>query len=94
MNPKLLINNHIQALFDLELIQQESGFSLRNRIVVINKNLRLLVILGEPTNHSNILIIFIMMIMQKMLDNTLSLQLAKSYAVSSIQENNEHIYNN
>ncbi|XP_063394197.1 uncharacterized protein LOC134679240 [Cydia fagiglandana] len=64
-NPRLLINNHIQALFNLEPMQHESSSLLRNMVDVTNKNLRALGTLGEPTDHWDTLVIYIM---SKMLD--------------------------
>ncbi|XP_061719409.1 uncharacterized protein LOC133526708 [Cydia pomonella] len=59
-NPRLLINNHIQALFNLEPMQHESSSLLRNMVDVTNKNLRALGTLGEPTDHWDTLVIYIM----------------------------------
>ncbi|XP_041978577.1 uncharacterized protein LOC121732692, partial [Aricia agestis] len=59
-NERLLINNHVQALFNFELIPKESSASLRNMIDVTNKNLKALETLGQPTSQWDILIIFIM----------------------------------
>ncbi|XP_050551755.1 uncharacterized protein LOC118279021 isoform X1 [Spodoptera frugiperda] len=59
-NNRLLINNHVQALFDLEPITKESSASLRRLIDVINKNLRALKTLKEPTEYWDTLIIFMM----------------------------------
>lgn len=59
-NQKLLVNNHLQSLFDLELMSTESGSLLRNMVDVINKNLRALATLGEPTDHWDTIIVFLM----------------------------------
>ncbi|XP_048003351.1 uncharacterized protein LOC125239742 isoform X1 [Leguminivora glycinivorella] len=59
-NPRLLINNHIQALFNLEPMQRESSCLLRGMVDVTNKNLRALSTLGEPTDHWDTLVIYIM----------------------------------
>lgn len=59
-NNKILITNHIQALFNVEQVQKDSSKSLRNLIDVTNKNLRALSGLGQPTDHWDILIIFMM----------------------------------
>lgn len=65
-NERLLINNHINALFNVEAFQKESSRSIRNIIDVTNKNLRALASLGQPTDHWDTLIIYIM---SKKLDN-------------------------
>ncbi|KAJ0177755.1 hypothetical protein K1T71_006628 [Dendrolimus kikuchii] len=70
-NQKLLVNNHLQALFNLQNIQRENGSLLRNMVDTINKNLRALATLGEPTDHWDTIIIFIM---SKKLDNASSRQ--------------------
>ncbi|XP_048487299.1 uncharacterized protein LOC105384064 [Plutella xylostella] len=59
-NTRLLVNNHVQALFNVEPIQRESSQALRNVIDVTNKNLRALSSLGEPVDNWDTLIIFIM----------------------------------
>lgn len=56
-NNRLLINNHIQALFDLETIHKESSKALRNIVDTLNKNLRALNTLNLPTQHWDMLII-------------------------------------
>ncbi|XP_059057219.1 uncharacterized protein LOC131850860 isoform X2 [Achroia grisella] len=68
-NNRVLVNNHIQALFDVEQISRESSVSLRGLVDVINKNIRALTTLNQPTNHWDTLIIFIM---AKKLDVTTS----------------------
>lgn len=59
-NERLLVNNHVQVLFSLEQIQRESSGSLRHIIDVTNKNLRALDTLGQPTEHWDTLVIFMM----------------------------------
>lgn len=59
-NSRLLINNHLQALFNVDPIRSESYQSIRFIIDVINKNLRALTSLKEPTQHWDTLIIFLM----------------------------------
>lgn len=56
-NNKLLINNHIRALFSLESIVRESDTSLRFVIDHVSKNLRALENLGLPVQHWDALII-------------------------------------
>ncbi|KAJ0169222.1 hypothetical protein K1T71_015282 [Dendrolimus kikuchii] len=70
-NQKLLVNNHLQALFNLQNIQRENGSLMRNMVDTINENLRALATLGEPTDHWDTIIIFIM---SKKLDNASSRQ--------------------
>lgn len=59
-NKKILINNHIQALFNVEQVQKDSSKSLRFLVDIINKNLRSLNILDQPTDQWDVLIIFMM----------------------------------
>lgn len=59
-NNRLLISNHVQALIDVEPVTKESSTSLRRLIDVINKNLRALKTLKEPTEYWDTLIIFLM----------------------------------
>lgn len=59
-NSRLLVNNHVQALFNFEPISRESSTSLRQLIDVTNKNIRALKALNEPTQHWDTLIIYMM----------------------------------
>ncbi|KAL0849193.1 hypothetical protein ABMA28_013532 [Loxostege sticticalis] len=59
-NEKILISNHLQALLNLDKIQKESSDSLRTMIDTINKNLRSLAALGQPTDYWDTLIIHVM----------------------------------
>ncbi|CAH0715181.1 unnamed protein product, partial [Brenthis ino] len=59
-NSRLLINNHVQALFNIEPIVKESSSSIRNLIDVTNKNIRALKILNEPTQYWDTLVIYMM----------------------------------
>lgn len=56
-NDRILINNHVQALFGIDQITKESSKALRNLIDIINKNLRALKTLKLPTEHWDVLII-------------------------------------
>lgn len=47
-NTRLLVNNHLQALFNIEPIRSESSKSIQNLIDVTNKNIRALASLNEP----------------------------------------------
>ncbi|CAH2083790.1 unnamed protein product [Euphydryas editha] len=49
-NTRLLIYNHLQALFKTNHITSESSSEIRNLIDVLNKNLRALGALGEPVD--------------------------------------------
>lgn len=53
-NERSLINNHVQALFNFEPIQHESYQSLRNMIDIINKNVRALSTLRQPSEQGGL----------------------------------------
>lgn len=57
-NKKILINNHLKALFRLEQITKESHRSLRNLIDIITKNLRALETLGQPVKSWDTILIY------------------------------------
>lgn len=57
-NKRLLVNNHVQALFNAESIRKESSQALRHLIDITNKNLRALATLDQPTDHWDTLIIY------------------------------------
>lgn len=57
-NNRLLINNHIQAIFNIDPVIKESARALRNIIDTVNKNLRALATLKLPTNHWDVLVVF------------------------------------
>ncbi|XP_053623554.1 uncharacterized protein LOC128682758 [Plodia interpunctella] len=59
-NKKILINNHLKAIFNIESLTRESHKSLRFIIDHMSKNLRALDSLGLPTNQWDVLIIYIM----------------------------------
>lgn len=59
-NSRLLVDKHLQALFDIEPVTTESSVALRNLVGVINKNIRALKSLDEPTQHWNSIIIHMM----------------------------------
>ncbi|XP_052740238.1 uncharacterized protein LOC128198496 [Bicyclus anynana] len=56
-NKRQLISNHLDALFNIELLSRESEHSLRALIDNVNRNLRALASLGQPTEHWDTLII-------------------------------------
>ncbi|XP_022836586.1 uncharacterized protein LOC111363955, partial [Spodoptera litura] len=58
-NKRLLIQNHVAALFDIEAVRKESSTTLKRVIDTVNKNLRALETLGEPTKHWDTLLIYI-----------------------------------
>ncbi|KAG7307103.1 hypothetical protein JYU34_007243 [Plutella xylostella] len=59
-NKKILINNHLKAIFNFEPIARESHKALRFMIDHITKNLRSLQSLDLPTDSWDILIIYLM----------------------------------
>lgn len=59
-NSRLLVNNHVQALFNVEPVSKESSSSLRHLIDTINKNIRALKTLNEPTEHWDTLLVYMM----------------------------------
>ncbi|XP_026746171.1 uncharacterized protein LOC113507515 isoform X3 [Trichoplusia ni] len=59
-NKRLLVNNHVQAIFSVQNITKESSKSLRHIVDTTNKNLRALFTLGQPVQHWDTLIIYIM----------------------------------
>ncbi|XP_045777595.1 uncharacterized protein LOC123875672 [Maniola jurtina] len=67
-NSRLLIHNHVKALFTIQQISKESPVLLRKLIDVVLKNLRSLKLLGEPTEHWDTLIIY--MVVSKLDDST------------------------
>ncbi|XP_050555965.1 uncharacterized protein LOC118281405 isoform X1 [Spodoptera frugiperda] len=59
-NKRLLIQNHVSALFNIESIIKESSVALKTLIDLINKDLRALESLGEPVKQWDTLLIYIM----------------------------------
>lgn len=59
-NNRLLVNNHVQTLFNVDPIQKESSRSIRTLVDVTNKNIRALTLLKQPTEHWDTLIIYLM----------------------------------
>ncbi|XP_037877095.1 uncharacterized protein LOC119630738 isoform X2 [Bombyx mori] len=59
-NTRLLVNNHLRALFSFQPIARESHQSLRYMIDYFTKHLRALGTLKEPTSFWDTLIIFMM----------------------------------
>lgn len=58
-NNKLIIHNHIHALFNLETMHKESYVALRSLIDNTNKHLRSLKILQQPIEHWDTIIIYV-----------------------------------
>ena len=58
-NKRLLVQHHVSALFHIELITKESSLVLKRVVDQINKNIRALSSLGEPTEHWDTLLIYI-----------------------------------
>lgn len=58
-NCKLLIHNHVKAIFSMQSLHKESSFHIRKMIDNVLKNLRALKTLGEPTESWDTLIIYI-----------------------------------
>lgn len=59
-NSRLLVQNHVQALFNVDSIPKESSKCLRYLIDITNKNIRALTILKEPTQYWDTLIVYMM----------------------------------
>lgn len=58
-NKRLLIQNHVSSLFNIETITKESSLTLKRLIDQVNKNLRALESLGEPVKQWDTLLIYI-----------------------------------
>lgn len=56
-NSRLLVNNHLQSLFDIAQLNKESPSGIRELIDSVNKHLRALNTLQLPTNHWDVIII-------------------------------------
>lgn len=59
-NKRLLINHHLNSLFNIKPITRESEKSLRFIVDHVTKNLRALAGLGQPTDKWDVLIIFML----------------------------------
>ncbi|XP_013161811.1 PREDICTED: uncharacterized protein LOC106113535 isoform X2 [Papilio xuthus] len=59
-NSRQLVHNHVQALFNVEQVFKESSLCLRRLLDTINKNIRALKTLNEPTQHWDTLVVYIM----------------------------------
>lgn len=58
-NKRLLVHNHLKALFSLEPINKESSGQIRQIVDNVSKHLRALNTLNLPTDHWDVLIIFL-----------------------------------
>ncbi|XP_045779565.1 uncharacterized protein LOC123877104 [Maniola jurtina] len=58
-NKRLLIQNHVAALFNIEPVTRESATNLKHILDQLNKNLRALESLGEPVKQWDTLLIYI-----------------------------------
>lgn len=58
-NNRLLVQNHVTALFNLDSIKTESSACLKRLIDQVNKNMRALETLGEPVSQWDTLLIHI-----------------------------------
>lgn len=58
-NTRLLVQNHVSALFNIDHITKESSVALKDLIDQLNKNLRSLDSLGEPVKQWDTLLIYI-----------------------------------
>lgn len=68
-NQRLLVHNHVKALFSLDPITKESPYQIRQLVDTVSKHLRALSTLNLPTDHWDILIIYL--ITSKLDKNTL-----------------------
>lgn len=59
-NSKLLIQNHLKALFSMEEIQRESSHALRALSQTVFKHLRALALLDEPTTSWDSIMLYLM----------------------------------
>lgn len=58
-NKRLLVNNHITAIFNINPITRESPTAIRYIIDTLSKNIRALATLGEPTTYWDTLLVYI-----------------------------------
>jgi hypothetical protein len=63
-NKRLLVQNHVSTLFNIQPITKESSNNIKSLTDQLNKNLRALECLDEPTQHWDTLLIY--MISQKL----------------------------
>lgn len=59
-NKRILINQHLNSLFNVKQLPRESERSLRFLVDHVTKNLRALASLGQPTDKWDVLIIFML----------------------------------
>lgn len=58
-NSRLLVHSHVKSIFEMENLTKESARALRNLIDTVNKHLRSLGTLGQPTEFWDTLLIYI-----------------------------------
>lgn len=87
-NSRLLVQNHVKALFTISPLTKESPSHLRNLIDMISKNLRSLNILGEPTDTWDTLIIYIVV---SKLDKTTEREWETHKSTLFSRDNNSHL---
>jgi len=58
-NKRLLIHNHIKALFNISYMQEESSTQIRNIVDTLNKHIRALNSLEQSTEHWDALLIYL-----------------------------------
>lgn len=61
-NKRILVNHHLDSLINIQPITRESDKSLRCLVDNVTKNLRALKSLGLPTDHWDVLLIFILLL--------------------------------
>jgi hypothetical protein len=83
-NKKLLINNHVKALFNLTTVKNESAVELRKLLDDFSKNLLSLEALGQPVQHWSTLIIY-------MVSNNLDNQTKREWEISVLNDESPSI---
>lgn len=78
-NKRVIVNNHVSSLFDIQKLEKESGIGLRTMLDTLNKHIRSLTSLGQPTDKWDTLLVYLV---TKKLDYN-SLRLWESHHVST-----------
>lgn len=58
-NKRLLTHNHINAIFNINHMQEESSLHIRNIVDTLNKHIRALNALGQSTEHWDAILIYL-----------------------------------
>lgn len=58
-NTRLLVQNHVKSLFNMPSLKLDSSLSIRKLVDTVNRNIRALTSLGEPTDKWDTLIIYL-----------------------------------